>query len=60
MVRDGLTLLCMISDDGELDTVFDPTGLTPKNSVKSSLKAESSKASKKPSEKPSKKGSGKG
>ena len=57
LVGDGLTLLCMISSDGELDIVFDPTGLTPKNSVKSSLKAESTKASEKPSEKPSKKSS---
>ena len=60
LVGDGLTLLCMISSDGELDIVFDPTGLTPKNSVKSSLKVASEKSSDKVSEKSSGKSSDKG
>ena len=64
LVGDGLTLLCMISNDGDLEIEFDPAGLTLKNSVKSSVKDESTKDSKKASEKasgkPSKKSSSKG
>ena len=59
LVGDGLRLLCMISNDGELEIVFDPAGLTPKNSVKPSSKKESKKESAKPSKKPSEKPSAK-
>jgi chitodextrinase len=64
LIGDGLRLLCMTSNEGELEITFDPAGLTLKNSVKSSLKVESTKASKKVSEKasgkPSTKSSSKG